>query len=156
LSPRKLPLARLRKRLIAAARQAQRNAHCPFSHYPVGAAVLGASGRVFTGCNVESPTLIANICAERNAIYQAIARGEKGIIAVCVVSRASEPCGFCRQVIREFGIDDVPIYAIHRDPLTGREKLLETTIGRLLPRAHTAEFLQTPDKERPHGPQEHR
>src|SRR5258706_2966940 len=94
---------RARAELIAAAKKARRNAYCPYSNYPVGAAVLTASGKVYAGCNVESPTLISNVCAERSAIFNMITHGERKIAAVCTVARASEPCGSCRQLIREFG-----------------------------------------------------
>lgn len=134
-------------KLIRVAKDAQKNAYAPFSDYAVGASVLAASGKVYAGCNVESPTLISHICAERSAIFHAISHGEREIRAVCTVSRSSEPCGSCRQLIREFGPDDTPIYSIHLDPVSGKETLYETTISRLLPRAHTKEsFL---DKEHP-------
>ena len=58
-------------------------------------------------------------------------------VSVATVSKASEPCGSCRQMIREFSVSDTPIYSMHRDPATGRETVFETTISRLLPRAHT-------------------
>jgi len=146
---------RLRARLVAAAKGAQRHAFCPYSHYPVGAAVLGATGRVYAGCNVESPTLIANICAERAAIYHALSHGERSILAVCTVSRASEPCGSCRQLIREFGAQGLPIYSLHADPVTGREKMVTTTISRLLPHAHTYDTFKKDDPPRTRAPEPH-
>ena len=123
--------------LIESAKKAQKHSFCPYSHYAVGAAVQGGSGRIYTGANVESPTLIAAICAERNAIFSAIAHGERKILAVATVCKDSEPCGACRQVILEFSAGDTPIYSVHQNPAGGRERLIRTSISRLMPMAHT-------------------
>ncbi len=133
--------AGVERELIRRARAAQRLALAPHSRYPVGAAVLASSGKVYEGCNIESPTLISHSCAERSAIVHALSHGERRIEAVCLVSRASEPCGACRQMIREFSGPEAEIISIHLDPATGRETTLRTTIGKLLPRAHTAAVL---------------
>ncbi len=125
------------RRLIETAVAARKNAYCPYSRYAVGAAVLGGSGRIYPGCNVETPTLIAHICAERAAIFNAFTHGEREIRAVATVSKASEPCGACRQMILEFGIGDTPIYSLHHDPARGVHRLLKTSISKLMPRAHT-------------------
>jgi len=96
--------------LLAAARAASANAHCPYSRFPVGAAVQAADGRVFTGCNVENASFGLTICAERNAIFQAVAAGARDVVAVAVYAptkRPVSPCGACRQVIAEFGAADV-------------------------------------------------
>jgi cytidine deaminase len=131
---------RQRAELVEAAKTAQSHAYCPYSHYPVGAAILAESGKVYAGCNVESPTLISNICAERAAIFHMLSHGERRIAAVVTVSKASEPCGSCRQLIREFGDEDTPIVSLHVDG--GKEKVVETTISKLLPHAHTIEVLE--------------
>src|SRR4051812_35628019 len=89
-------------RLINAAKQAQKMAYCPYSRYPVGAAVLTASGRIFAGCNVENASFGLSLCAERNAIFAAVGHGQKQIRAIAVVARAARPCGACRQVMLEF------------------------------------------------------
>ncbi|MCH7889714.1 MAG: cytidine deaminase [Proteobacteria bacterium] len=94
------------KRLEAAARNALENAYCRYSRFPVGAAVLTEDGEVFAGCNVENASYGLTICAERNAIFQAVAAGHRKIKAVVVVTSSSTPtppCGACRQVINEFG-----------------------------------------------------
>jgi cytidine deaminase len=96
--------------LAAAARAASANAHCPYSRFAVGAAVRAADGRVFTGCNVENASFGLTICAERNAIFQAVAAGARDVVAVAVYTptrRPVSPCGACRQVIAEFGAADV-------------------------------------------------
>jgi len=90
---------------LAAAAVAEK-AYCPYSHFPVGAAVLTESGEIFAGCNVENASYGLTICAERNAIFQAVARGASTIRAVVISTRTADPappCGACRQVINEFG-----------------------------------------------------
>lgn len=85
---------------------ASKNAYCPYSKFPVGAAVLTDNGEVFSGCNVENAAFGLTICAERNAIFQAIAKGAKRLLTVVIYTPtpiASAPCGSCRQVINEFG-----------------------------------------------------
>lgn len=91
--------------LIAAARAAREHAHAPFSNFRVGAAVRAASGRIFTGCNIENATYGLTICAERVAVFNAISEGEHGFEAVAVVADTdvlTPPCGACRQIIWEF------------------------------------------------------
>jgi cytidine deaminase len=124
--------------LKEAAKKAQKNAYCPYTHYAVGAAVLGESGKIYAGCNVEPPTMINHICAERTAIANAITHGERKIQAVCTVSPASVPCGACRQLIREFSAGNIPIISIcmHVDDQI-EKKVIHTTIDDLLPSAHT-------------------
>jgi len=94
--------------LLALALTAQTRARAPYSNFHVGAAVLGGSGAVYPGCNVESASYGATICAERSAIVGAVAAGETVIRACVVVTPTavpSSPCGICRQLLREFGTD---------------------------------------------------
>ncbi len=91
-------------------------AYAPYSHFAVGACVVGESGNIYTGCNFENSSFGLTICAERNAIGTAIANGEKSIQAIAIYSPNSEdcsPCGACRQVISEFcgpeGIDVITL-----------------------------------------------
>src|SRR5208283_2236331 len=82
------------------------NAQAPYSKFKVGAAVLAKSGKIYTGCNVENASYSITLCAERSAISNAIANGEKEILAVGVVADShptTPPCGACRQFIQEFG-----------------------------------------------------
>src|SRR5208282_3579225 len=127
----------LERHLVDTAKQAQEMAYAPITKYRVGAAVLTGSGRIYAGCNVEPPSLINQICAERAAIANAITHGERKIEAVCTVSRASEPCGACRQFIREFSAKNAQIISIHRDSKGRITKVVRTTIEKLLPHAHT-------------------
>ncbi len=101
------------ERLLQLALKAQGRARAPYSRFNVGAAVLGGSGAVYPGCNVESASYGATICAERSAVVGAIAAGETAILACVVVTptpEPSSPCGICRQLLREFGTD-MPVFA---------------------------------------------
>lgn len=93
-----------RQNLIEAAMNAREKAYVPYSHYPVGAAVLTESGAVFTGCNIEIASFGATVCGERTAAFKAVSEGETEFRAVAVVtSNGATPCGICRQVLYEFG-----------------------------------------------------
>jgi cytidine deaminase len=102
-----IPESTLRE-LIARARSASERAYCPYSRFPVGAAVLTSSGEMFVGCNVENASYGLTICAERNAVFAMVAAGARDITAVAIhtpTDAPSGPCGACRQVIHEFGPD---------------------------------------------------
>jgi cytidine deaminase len=91
-----------KKALVAAAVKARRHAAAPYSRFRVGAALLAADGRVFTGCNVESASYGLTICAERTAVFKALSEGARGFRAVAVVTATDQPtspCGACRQVL---------------------------------------------------------
>jgi len=124
--------------LIEKARRVSENAHAPFSRFKVGAAVISGSGKTYTGCNVESATYGATLCAERSAIAQLIAAGDHGVTAVAVFVDADEPampCGICRQWIAEHGAHAEVVTAT---PRTSKR----TTIEHLLPDP----FVFTPPK----------
>ena len=92
--------------LIATAFEAREKAYAPYSGFPVGAALLTRSGRVFTGCNVENAMFGLTVCAERVAVFKAVCAGERDFEAIAVVTApGASPCGSCRQVLREFGRD---------------------------------------------------
>ena len=102
-----IPVA-VRDKLLKMAKTTQKHAYAPYSKFQVGAAILLTDGRIYTGCNVENASYGLTICAERNAIFQAVANSTKKpkIVAVAVSTNppvACSPCGACRQVIWEFG-----------------------------------------------------
>jgi len=118
------------RKLVQAARRVRANAHAPVSGIHVGAALLGASSRIYAGCNVES-SVLQTICAERTALGQAISRGEHEFTAVAVVTEFDPPwapCGICRQVLSDFGLALEVIMAGPSGPVRTR-----TTVGELLP-----------------------
>lgn len=100
----------MQEQLIKAAAKAREAAYAPYSHFQVGAAALTDNGILYTGCNIENASYGLTVCAERTAIFSAIAAGEKRIAAVAVIADTPEPtapCGACRQVMAEFGVEDV-------------------------------------------------
>ena len=108
-------LRKQRARLLAAGRRAMKNAYAPFSHFRVGAALLTSKGQTFAGCNVENSSYGMTNCAERTAIFSAIAKsGPKlNIRAIAVVNDQDvpcSPCGACRQVIYEFGPEAIVFF----------------------------------------------
>jgi cytidine deaminase len=122
------------RELIEAALAAQQNAYCPYSNYPVGAAVRTADGQIFRGCNVENASYGLCNCAERTAVFSAIAAGApRTITAVAVVTAdGGSPCGACRQVLAEFAPKDgtpVPVWLCRADGTI----VHETTLQMLLP-----------------------
>jgi cytidine deaminase len=123
------------ERLIETAVEAQKRAYCPYSRYPVGAAVLTETGRVFAGCNVENASYGLAMCAERAAIFHAVAGGHDAIAAVAVVGAAAKPCGACRQVMFEFSDKETELYLVDLNPSTGRRSTIKTTVFKLLPMA---------------------
>ncbi|HVU24704.1 MAG TPA: cytidine deaminase [Opitutus sp.] len=126
-----LPDATLRQ-LEDAARTASHAAYAPYSKFRVGAAVRASSGKIYSGCNVENASYGLCNCAERTAIFTAVAHGERSIDAVVVFTPTqtpTAPCGACRQVINEFGPDAVVVSFCES---AGR---IEETLSALLPRA---------------------
>lgn len=100
----------MHEQLIQAAEKARNNAYVPYSHFPVGAAVISASGRIFTGCNIENASFGLTVCAERTAIFQAVAAGETSLTTLTVIADTpgpTAPCGACRQVMAEFQVEKV-------------------------------------------------
>ncbi len=126
-----------RDELITRAREARKQAYAPYSQYPVGAAILGSSGRIYTGVNVENAAYPTSICAERTAVFKAVSEGERSFQAVAVVTEnGGSPCGSCRQVLSEFGQDIQVLIADGLGRLT-----FETNVSSLLPNAFGPEHL---------------
>jgi len=126
-----------RKFLIDLANEARRKAYAPYSNYRVGAALRTRSGKIYTGVNVESAAYPTTMCAERVAVYKAVSEGEREFDVISVVTdNGGSPCGGCRQVLAEFGLDTIVLMA------DGSGKLIqETTVGKLLPEAFTPKSL---------------
>ena len=120
-----------RNALVAAAREALTHSHSPYSHFRVGAALLGVDGEIYTGTNVENASFGLSICAERTAVFKAVSEGCSEFTACAVVTETvtpTPPCGACRQVLQEFA----PGLEIH---LAGHSDAVETcTLSDLLPR----------------------
>ena len=116
-------------------------AYAPYSNFKVGAAVRGASGQIYAGCNVENVAYPEGTCAEAGAIAAMVAAGETKLIEVFVVSIGSSPvppCGGCRQKLREFGTGDVPVTMATVD---GAEKV--SSLGALLPGVSAAGHMDS-------------
>ncbi len=126
-----------KQELIDAANMARQKAYVPYSKYRVGAALRTKSGKIFTGVNVENAAYPQTMCAERIAIFKAVSEGEQEFEAISVVTdNGGSPCGGCRQVMAEFGLNTVVLLA------NGEGKLLqELTVKDLLPEAFTPEHL---------------
>jgi len=123
--------------LIDLALEARRRAYAPYSNYSVGAALQTKSGKLYTGVNVENAAYGATICAERTAVVKAVSEGEREFEAIAVVTaNGGTPCGECRQVLSEFGLDTVVLVANESGKLVG-----EMTVADLLPGAFTPEKL---------------
>lgn len=138
------------RELILKAWRAGKNAYAPYSGFRVGAALLAKSGRIYTGCNVESASFSPTCCAERTALCKAISEGERGFAAIAVVGvREGEkdfgfcpPCGVCRQFLREFCAEDFAVFLASGKEDGAEADFAETekfTLGELLPHSFGGE-----------------
>lgn len=128
--------------MVERAREAMKSSYAPYSGFRVGAALLAKSGRIYSAGNIENASSGADICAERAALAQAVASGEREFEAIAVVGETEEPiapCGICRQSLIEFGCDILVIMA------NARGDAVTATVGELLPRAFTAKCLEKRD-----------
>ena len=126
-----------KKQIIKRALQSRENAYAPYSKYKVGAALLTKSGEIFTGVNVENAAYPTGTCAERVAVFKAVSEGIREFEAIAVASNnGGTPCGSCRQVLAEFGLDTIILI------VDGQGNLIqETTVAEILPGAFTAQDL---------------
>jgi cytidine deaminase len=132
-------------RLLAAALAARQAAHAPYSQFLVGAALLDEAGRIHSGCNVENAAYPLGMCAEAGALSALVLAGGRAVHAVLVVGEVAgrplapvTPCGGCRQRLREFAADAVPVLVANPQGV-----LLRTTLGALLPHSFGPDHLQT-------------
>ena len=127
-----------RQSLIDLANESRQRSYAPYSDYPVGAALRAKSGRVFTGVNIENAAYPTGMCAERVAVFKAVSEGEREFEVIAVVTNnGGSPCGACRQVLAEFGLETIVLIA------DGTGKLVkETSVAELLPEAFTPKDLK--------------
>lgn len=122
------------RQLVDAAVQARRWAYVPYSHYAVGAALLTDSGKVYDGVNVENAAYPTTMCAERVAVFKAVSEGERSFAAIAVVtSNGGTPCGSCRQVLAEFGMDTWVIIANDHGKIVSEGSIADLLPGAFLP-----------------------
>ena len=123
--------------LVGQALAARKRAYVPYSHYRVGAALLGKSGKVYLGCNVENASYGLTVCAERIALFKAVSEGETEFEAIAVVTKnGGSPCGACRQVLSEFA-PDLIVYIADK-----QGEFRKTTLSKLLPDSFTPAHLK--------------
>jgi cytidine deaminase len=129
--------------LVDLANIARERAYAPYSNYPVGASLRTKTGRIYTGVNVENAAYPQTMCAERVAMFKAVSEGEKEFEVITVVTdNGGSPCGGCRQVMAEFGLDTIVLMA------DGSGRIVkETTVKELLPEAFTPNHLSTQVKK---------
>lgn len=128
-------------RLLAAAREAATRAYCPYSRFSVGAALLTVDGSIFSGCNVENASSGLTICAERSAVFQAVAAGHRQFRRVVIftpTATPTAPCGACRQVLNEFSPNLLVTSQCHGN------QCWECRLSELLPHAFGPGNLQLP------------
>ncbi len=124
-----------KKDLFNLAKEAMKNSYAPYSNYNVGAALLCKSGNIYKGCNIENASYSVTCCAERTALFTAVAIGEKEFESICVVGGKNGvitdyamPCGVCRQALTEFCNSNFKIYVGKNE-----DDIIEFTLGELLP-----------------------
>ena len=119
----------IKDKLIQSAKEAWGRAYAPYSNYNVGAALLTKSGEIYDGVNVENAVYPVGICGERTAIFKAVSEGHRSFQAIAVVTKnGGTPCGACRQVMAEFGLDTIVLIAN-----TDGELIHQLTVAELLP-----------------------
>lgn len=129
----------LRAQLVQTAVSSRESAYTPYSNYKVGAALLTSTGKMYRGVNIENAAYPVTICAERVSVFKAVSEGEREFVAMAVVtSNGGFPCGSCRQVLAEFGLETLIIIADEQGNVVG-----EATVDELLPGAFGPEYLLT-------------
>lgn len=126
-----------RAQLIKRAVAVRERAYTPYSHYKVGAALLTGRGKIYSGVNIENAAYPLTICAERVSVFKAVSERESEFVAMAVVtSNGGYPCGSCRQVLAEFGLDTLVIVADEKGNVVE-----EATVRELLPGAFGPQYL---------------
>jgi cytidine deaminase len=138
-------MADVHDELFVAAWTARAHAHAPYSGFAVGAAVRGASGRIYVGCNVEIAAYPEGLCAEASAIGACVVAGETRIVEALVAAASSDPvtpCGGCRQRLREFASANLPVHCANADGIVAT-----FTLDALLPYSFGPSHLPTPSQK---------
>ena len=128
-----------REHMLDLAYEAMERAYTPYSHFNVGACLKGESGKYYLGCNIENASYTPTNCAERTAVFKAVSEGERDFSAIAIVcsgKNPAAPCGVCRQVLREFCKDDMPV--VFAD---NKRNYIESTLGEMLPHSFGPEDL---------------
>ena len=128
-----------REHMLDLAYEAMARAYTPYSHFQVGACLKSESGTYYRGCNIENASYTPTNCAERTAIFKAVSEGEREFTAIAIVCSGKSPaapCGVCRQVLREFCKEDMPVVFANADRV-----VIEATLGDLLPHSFGLEDL---------------
>lgn len=124
----------IRDQLITAALEVRKWAYVPYSGYAVGAALLSTSGRIYEGVNVENAAYPMTICAERVAVFKAVTEGEREFLAIAVATdNGGSPCGACRQVLAEFGLNTIVFIVDAEGGIVQETKVSELLPGAFLP-----------------------
>ena len=132
--------------LCSKALEAMKNSYSPYSNYAVGAALLCANGKVYTGCNIENSAFSPTVCAERTAIFKAVSEGEKVFLKIAIAAKkanentldeAVSPCGVCRQVMREFCDSNFEILSVKNNG-----EYSKYTLGELLPHSFSDDNIK--------------
>ena len=121
--------------LIDLAVKTSENAYVPYSHFPIGAVLVTAEGKIYTGVNVENASFGLTNCGERTAIFKAVSEGERSFKELIIYGQTEKPvspCGACRQVMAEFFEPDLPVTLVAKDKST-----VVMTVGELLPYSFT-------------------
>lgn len=132
------------EQLLTESKIARENAYVPYSKFKVGAALLGANGTVYHGCNIENAGYSMTNCAERTAFFKAVSEGVREFKAIAIVADTPgpcSPCGACRQVMSEFCEPNMPVYLTNMNG-----DVQQTTVAELLPGAFTTEDMQNAGK----------
>ena len=118
-----------KQEIIAMAMEAREKSYSPYSNYPVGAALLTKSGKIYQGTNIENAAYSCTICAERAAVFKAVFEGERDFEAIAIVTKdGGSPCGSCRQVLAEFGLGTI-VWLVDEQG----EVIQESTVEKLIP-----------------------
>lgn len=129
----------IRRELLLQAVDVRQNAYAPYSKYTVGAALLARKGKIFIGANVENAAYPLTMCADRAAVFNAVPQGERDFVAIAIATEdGGAPCGSCRQVLAEFGLD-IQVLLID----ASGELVDEMTVGDLLPKSFSSDNLDT-------------